>query len=519
MSFWESLRTVLHLAGAFHWVALGFIVASLSLYLFMPAERARIRTSIAFFGVACLGLLCLAIMLSLGAMPETIAFRSVKWVSLLAESIAIINLASVFLFDVALNSIKSNPPRILRDLLIASAYMVIAFILLSRSGFDLTGIVATSAVITAVIGFSLADTLGNIMGGMALQMEHTINVGDWVRIEQVEGRVKEIRWRQTSIETRDWDTIVFPNSVLMKGRVTLLGHRTGEPRQHRQWVYFNVDFRYAPSDVIQAVEVSLNAEPIPRVAQTPAPHCLVIDFKESYSAYAVRYWLTDLAQTDPTDSLVRARIYSALRRADIPLSIPARSLFVTEETEKRRERKLGLEITKRVEALRRVELFHELTAEELRELASRLKVAPFVRGEVLTKQGAEAHWLYIIIKGTAEVHITVDGHTEAIASLSEGDFFGEMGMMTGERRTATVAALSDMVCYRLDKSAFQDILSRRPEIAEHISHVLARRRVELEAIRGELNEESKRIRMGHTQVALLDRIREFFRLGDHHGST
>src|SRR5215470_3690191 len=363
MSFWESLRTVLHLAGAFHWVALGFIVVSLSLHLLVPAERTRIRTSVAFFGVACLGLLSLAIMLSVGAAPETITFRSVKWISLLAESIAIINLASVFLFDIALNSIKSKPPRILRDLLIATAYMVIAFILLSRSGFDLTGIVATSAVITAVIGFSLADTLGNIMGGMALQMEHTINVGDWVRIEQVEGRVKEIRWRQTSIETRDWDTIVFPNSVLMRGRVTLLGHRTGEPRQHRQRVYFNVDFRYAPSDVIEAVDAALNAEPIPRVAQTPAPHCLVIDFKESYSAFAVRYWLTDLSQTDPTDSLVRSRIYSALRRADIPLSIPARSLFVTEETEKRRERKLGLEVRKRVEALKRVELFHELTAE------------------------------------------------------------------------------------------------------------------------------------------------------------
>jgi len=519
MNFSENLNTAIHLAGAFQWVALCFILAALGLYLFLPAERTRIRTSTAFFGLACIGLLTIAIMLSLGAQPENIAFRSVKWISLLAESIAIINLASVFLFDVALNSIRLKPPRILRDLLVATAYMVIAFILLSRSGFDLTGIVATSAVITAVIGFSLADTLGNIMGGMALQMEHTINVGDWVRIEQVEGRVKEIRWRQTSIETRDWDTIVFPNSVLMKGRVTLLGHRTGEPQQHRQWVYFNVDFRYAPSDVIQAVEAALNAEPIPRVAQTPGPHCLVIDFKESYSAYAVRYWLTDLSQTDPTDSLVRSRIYSALRRADIPLSIPARSIFMTEETEKRRERKLSTEISKRVEALKGVELFHGLTEEELRSLATRLKVAPFVRGEVLTKQGAEAHWLYIIIKGSAEAHLTIDGHTENVGSLGEGEFFGEMGMMMGERRTATVAALSDMVCYRLDKSAFQDIISRRPEIAENISHVLARRRVELDAIREELNEESKRLRMGHTQSALLDRIREFFRLGDHNGST
>jgi small-conductance mechanosensitive channel len=517
MSFGESLQSAIHLAGPFHWVALGFVLTALALFLFVPAQRTRVRTSVMFFVLACAGLLSIAVMTTLGATPESIAYRSVRWISLLAESIAIISLASVFLFDVALSSIHIRPPAILRDLILATAFIVIAFLLLSRSGFDLTGIVATSAVITAVIGFSLADTLGNIMGGMALQMEHTINVGDWVRIEQVEGRVKEIRWRQTSIETRDWDTIVFPNSVLMKGRVTLLGHRTGESRQHRQWVYFNVDFRYSPSEVIDAVEAALNAEPISRVAQVPAPHCLVIDFRESYAAYAVRYWLTDLSQTDPTDSLVRSRIYSALRRADIPLSIPARSIFVTEETEKRRERKLGAEISQRVEALKRIELFHELTPEELRELATRLKVAPFVRGEVLTKQGAEAHWLYIIIKGTAEVHITVDGNTEKVASLGEGDFFGEAGMMTGARRSATVAALSDVVCYRLDKSAFQDIITRRPEIAENISHVLARRQVDLDAIREELNEESMRMRMGHTQKDFLNRIREFFRLGDHDG--
>jgi len=370
MSFWENLQVAADLAGRYHWIALGFIVLALILFIYVPAERPRIKTSVVLFGFSFAGLLAIATLLSSAVAPDSIVYRSLRWVTLLAESIAIINLLSVFVFDVALNAVHIRPPRILRDLLLASAYMVIAFLLLSRSGFDLTGIVATSAVITAVIGFSLADTLGNIMGGMALQMEHTINVGDWVRIDQVEGRVKEIRWRQTSIETRDWDTVVFPNSFLMRGRVTLLGHRTGEPRQHRQWVYFNVDFRYPPTDVIRIVDTALCAEPIKNVAQRPAPHCLVIDFKDSYSAYAVRYWLTDMAQTDPTDSLVRSRIYSALRRAGIPLSIPARSIFVTEETEKRRERKRGEEINRRIDALKRVELFSELTDEERRDIGA-----------------------------------------------------------------------------------------------------------------------------------------------------
>jgi CRP-like cAMP-binding protein len=245
----------------------------------------------------------------------------------------------------------------------------------------------------------------------------------------------------------------------------------------------------------------------------PAPQCIVVDFKDSYTAYAVRYWLTDLSVTDPTDSRVRSRIYSALLRADIRLSIPARSLFVTEETEKRRERKEGEKVGQRVEALKHVELFSKLTTEELRELAARLRVAPFVRGEALTKQGAEAHWLYIIIEGKAEVQVKVDGKSERVAAIGEGDFFGEMGMMTGAPRSATVFALTDMLCYRLDKGALQEIITRRPEIAEDISHVLARRRVELEQVREELSEEAMRLLKDKTQTALLDRIREFFRLG------
>ena len=465
------------------------------------------------FALSFAGLLATGAIVSYSGSAESFGYRVVRLVSLFLESAAIINLAGVFVFGVALRPLRVRPALIMRDLLVALAYIVVAITLLSRSGVDLAGLVATSAVITAVIGFSLQDTLGNIMGGMALQMERTITVGDWVRIDQQEGRVKEIRWRQTSIETRNWDTIVIPNSVLMKGQVTLLGRREGAPRQHRQWVYFNVDFRYSPTEVIEIVETALRAEPIPNVASDPLPHCLTTDFKDSYATYAARYWLTDLALTDPTDSLVRSRIYSALRRAEIPLSIPAHSIFVTEDDEKRRERKKGEEIERRVGALSKIELFEELTDEERRQLAMSLRAAPFVRGEAMTKQGAQAHWLYLIVEGEAEVDIAIDGKSEKVATLHGGDFFGEMSLMTGEPRSATVIAKTDVKCYRLDKQAFKDILHRRPELAEDISCTLARRRVELEAVREGLNEEVMRLRMQKAQNEFLNRIREFFRLG------
>src|SRR5262249_41188920 len=89
-------------------------------------------------------------------------------------------------------------------------------------------------------------------------------------------------------------------------------------------------------------------------------------------------------------------------------------------------------------------------------------------------------------------------------------FFGEIGMMTGEPRRATVNARTDVTCYRLGKEPFEDILRRRPEIAEQMSVILARRRVELDAVRQQVSEEALRKRMSKMQGALLCRVRELF---------
>lgn len=184
----------------------------------------------------------------------------------------------------------------------------------------------------------------------------------------------------------------------------------------------------------------------------------------------------------------------------------------TEDTDARRERKRHQETDKRTEALRQVEIFYTLTDDERGELATHLKIAPFVRGEAMTQQGATAHWLYILTRGEADVQVEVDGRDEKVAALGEGDFFGEMELMTGETRQATVIASTDAECYRLDKEAFHDIVRRRPEIAEDISHVLARRPAQLDRIREHLNEEAMRQRMQHNQRDILHRIRDFFTL-------
>ncbi len=490
-------------------VTIGFVLVFGVVLHWVRGEHRRVRgTGLMYFA----GL----VLLLLGRGAEGWGWSSksgLRNTGMLLAVWAVIGVVSLLIFDVVLPAIRLGLPRIVRDLFVAVGYVWAALWVLHDTGMSVSSLVTTSALLTAIIAFSLQESLANIMGGLAVQVERSIEEGDWIRVDQVEGRVKEIRWRHTAVETRNWDTVLIPNSMLMKSQVMLLGRRSQQPVQHRMWVYFNVDFRVPPSQVIAMVEEALTAEAIEGVAASPRPNCITWEFKESYISYAVRYWLTDLAADDPTSSRVRVRIYFALKRANIPLSIPAHSLFITEDNPEHKTRHEQTELGRRVAALRGVELFHGLTEEELHTLASRLRFAPFTAGEAMTRQGAEAHWLYIITRGAGEVIVTgEDQERRRVSLLGAGDFFGEMGLMLGIPRTATVRALEDTECYRLDPEMFRDILHNRPEIAENISHVMARRRVELEAVREGLDAETRRHRLASAQRDIIARISSFFGL-------
>ncbi len=437
----------------------------------------------------------------------------------LCELFLIVNLAALLLFDVLLWATRLDISDILHDLSVGAAYIVVVGWSFHHWGVNLTSIVATSAVVTAVIGLSLQSTLGNVIGGLALQLDDSIHDGDWVELEnKTQGQVKKVRWRHTVIETRDHDTLIVPNNQLLTQTIKILGKREGAPLQHRMWVYFNVDHRFVPGDVMRIVEEALCAAPIAGVAKESKPQVICYDLarenRDSYCYYAARYHLTDIARDDPTSSAVRERIYAALRRAQIPLALPAAALFLTQEDGKA-ERRLQKAQAGIINALRGVELFSKLDEEELARLGESAKIAPFVRGEVATRQGAAAHWLYVLSKGEVEVRVAAeDGSDRRVAVLRAPAFFGEMALMTGAPREATVVALNDVECLRIDKDDFREVIAGRPELLQGISDVLAKRRVELEAARDNLDNEAKRRRTESERSRIFEAVREFFALRD-----
>lgn len=508
MAFW-------HTAIQYFWndesLTILLIALGIALFLlhFLREDHKSVLNTLIFF-ISCQALALLSGMIHAMQFASAAMFREV---AVIGMGIAVIRLSGLLVFRIILPLTRLQPPRITEDIFVIIAYLAWGLVRLRYAGLDLGSIVATSAMITAVVAFAMQDTLGNILGGLALQLDNSIEIGDWIEVDKVVGRVVDIRWRSTLVETRNWETVVFPNSQLMKNKFLVLGRRTAQPVQLRRWIWFGVSLDASPRQVSKAVEETLLQADISNVAKLPRPSCVLMEMDKGIARYAFRYWLTDLAVDDPTDAAVRWHVYTALQRAGIRLVVEEQKVHYVKENEKYAGVVHQREAQQRVKALRRVELFAQMTDDELNALADRLKYAQFAKGNIISRQGAVAHWLYIIINGEAEVFFeTPNGERRSVNILSKGSFFGEMGMMTGEPRSASVIATSDVECYRLDKEAFAGIMQARPSLAEEITHILVERRAQMDSVLHHMDGQTSRQETSSQQNELLLNVKRFFGL-------
>jgi len=423
--------------------------------------------------------------------------------------LVLVRLATLFAFRVVLPALRFEPARIAEDLTAASLYIALGVMWLRLAGVDPASLFATSAVVTAVFAFAMQDTLGNVLGGVLLQVDRSIRVGDWVRIDDATGRVAQIRWRHTAIETRNGETMIVPNGWMLKNRFTVLASRSDPQAPWRRWIRVSVATPAPPARVCAVLEEAVANARIPNVALEPAPSAILVDMSARQGAYALRYWMHDRAPDDATDSAVRTHIVAALERNAMRIAAPYSEQLTIADDQAHHEAALALDRNRRAQALTGVDLFASLSPAERDLLTEHLVYAPFAAGDVITRQGAVAHWLYLISSGRADVWRETPAQRVHVATLEAGQVFGEMGMLTGEPRRATVTALTDIVCFRLDKSGFGTILKARPDIADSMAKVLAARDTELQGIIERLPHEAHA--EGHAE-AILARIREFFGL-------
>jgi small-conductance mechanosensitive channel len=435
-------------------------------------------------------------------------------ICLLIVALGNIQLWIMFLGNVLLA--RRAVPRILSEVSMAIALVVYALFRMEALGVNLTAITFSAGALTAIIGFAAQATLNNLLGGISLQLDNTCRIGDWIEIEGATGEVVSIRWRYTAITTVNNETIVIPNAELMKGRVTLLGRRGDERIPWRRPIEFGVGYEWTPGQVLAVVREALERIDIPFVASERQAECLCAGFDSTAIKYVVYYWLTDIRSYLTTDSRVRVHVYAALGRAGMEIPITRSDVFL-HSARSLHASKSAVEQEARVALLQSLELFSSLTEDEQHALAAQLIPTPFGQGDVATKQGEPSESLYILARGQVGVFRDAEPGgkpgRKRLAMLSAPAFFGEMGLLAGQARTATLVAESEALCYRLEKRGFEAIIRARPEIADAMSKIVAERQAANDATLASLSADARARATGTRASELVRRIRAFFGLG------
>lgn len=382
-------------------------------------------------------------------------------------------------------------PTIVQDALIIVLFALIAVLFMPEK------ILATTAVGAVVIGFALQDTLGNLFSGLAIQIEKPFRVGHWVTIAGTDGLVTEVTWRATKVRTKAGNFLIVPNSVVAKEIVTNYSEPTRETRLE---VDVGASYDVPPNDVKAVIVRALRDEPL--LVREHEPEVLIADFAASAVTYRVRVWTTDFAADQRIRDHVRSRIYYAFRRNNVEIPYPVQVEYQHEAPPPRPVRASK----PAPDMLSAVDILSSLSAEQ------RARLSPpaadlYAAGEVIVREGDEGSSMFVVQSGEAAV--TLAGTEGEVARLRPGAFFGEISLLTGERRTATVTAVQDCEVIEIGVDAFRDVVLADPAIVERVTAAVAARRAELEQHRTTRGTTAESPELARTFLA---RVRQFLRL-------
>jgi small-conductance mechanosensitive channel/CRP-like cAMP-binding protein len=401
-------------------------------------------------------------------------------------------------------------PQLVRDL---GAWIAVAIgVVVGAAWFfdaDPKGLALPSAVVSAVLGFALQDVLKNVFAGLALQTEQPFDIGDWIVLDGEPRQVLEMSWRSTHLRNTLGVDFREPNANLVVAEIVNYGSGL---RPVGLAVRVGVAYGAPPRLVKDSLVAA--AREAPGVVADPAPSALVVGFGDSAVEYEVRFWTREVEGIARMRDVVHSRIWYRLQRDGWSIPFPIRTVQVESaraiQADKRSWR------TARAEALlARTDLFAALAPEVRARLADAAEIRYYDAGERLVSEGEAGDSLMLLSRGS--VSVTKAGGdlgttSISLAVLGEGAYFGEMSLLTGAPRSATVTAEGAVEVFVLDREALEPILAADPAIAETLSKVLTERMAATAA-----RFEDRREALRRTEISdhhtLLTRIRSFFRLG------
>lgn len=398
-------------------------------------------------------------------------FKIILWMALV---IAIVRFINSLIFGTALRKTSTQETSGLLRNVVSIIIYIVAFFTIYKSQYpnhDLTTVFAGSTIIGVVLGLALQDTLGNLFAGLALQADQPFQIGDVINIpNKGSGVVESVSWRGLKIRTFQNKLLIISNANLGKEVIEVASRETLNARL----VNFTTLYSDSPTKTIQTVrEVVRQVE---NVSPRMRPVVRIRNLGESGLEWEIKYWLEDYTKFNDTDALIRQRVWYAFQRENIKFAHPTRTI----RSENKQQEGVFEETDDAIfERLSNIPLFAPLSDAETRKLAAKSLVRVFAPDEIIVRKGQQGKSMFVVHRGAVKIQVVEDNAQRLVAELKEGDFFGEMGLFTGETRTADVISTEETEVLEIKHTAVKPLFDNNPALVEALSETIAERRARL----------------------------------------
>ncbi|TFY84244.1 mechanosensitive ion channel protein MscS [Pseudomonas kairouanensis] len=291
------------------------------------------------------------------------------------------------------------------------------------------GLLATSGAMAIIIGLAVQSTLSDVFSGIVINTTKPYQLNDWVSIEGVEGKVLEIDWRSTHLQTETGSVAVVPNALAAKAKI--LNHsRSGA--MHGVAVTLAVPSSVAPRRVLEALEKALQGTQA--LLPTPASKVWIKSSQLEFNEYELRGFVASRSARNSVRNLMFDLAHRHLEAAGVTwgTSVPAWS----------RQRQL----------LEEARVMRALSVEERDRLAEAMTAVDFQANQVLLAFDEIADGLLIIATGVVSVAIHDGERVVEAGRMGPGEVMGEEGILADGRSRGQFRSLTSGRLYRIEKA-------------------------------------------------------------------
>lgn len=404
---------------------------------------------------------------------------------------------------------RGSFPAAFKNIITVASIVVVTLVLLKEiMNINVTSLIATTTVLTATIGLAFQSTLANMLAGLTIHLEKPLKQGDWISAGGHEGHVLDITLRSTRIMTIEHNEVFIPNSKVLSEAV--VNYSLPDTTTVRK-LAVGVSYGISPNTVKNAVVEVLAA--VPGVRKSPLPLVRVTSYGDFSVHYEVRYPVSEFGRHVEIEAEIMNLLWYRFKRDNIEIPFPIRNVNLTQITPETVKAEQDRVIARIAALMAHVDFLSPLSKAEITELVRAVRVKPYAVGEVPVRQGDPGDSFYIIKSGRVDVIVEKSaGESVVVATLGPGNFFGEMSLLTGAARTASIRVAEDAEFIVIDKESFRSVLAHNPSIAESLSHILSERQAKLDAERERLDASTFERRKKDASGKLLKKISEFFGL-------